>query len=268
MMNKKPLVSVIMGVYNCADVMHKSIESIQAQTYDNWELILCDDCSTDNTFEVAQKYAENDNRIIVIRNEKNSKLPFTLNHCLKHAKGLYVARMDADDLCFPDRFEKQVEILNNHPEYAVVGGTIIPYDENCEKAPRQPKERPEATDLIGDVPFYHPTIMMRKSVYDDLGGYIISKRTIKGQDMDMWFRFYAKGYKGYNIQEPILKYHESISDYKKKRNFSAAWGMVQTRLIGFRLNKIPFIYYPFAFKPLISVMIPRKIMYRLHNKNK
>lgn len=267
-MNNKPLVSVIMGVYNCADVMHKSIESIQAQTYDNWELILCDDCSTDNTLAIAQKYAENDSRITVICNEKNSKLPYTLNHCLKYANGLYVARMDADDVCLPDRFEKQVKILNEHPEYAVVGGSIIPYDEESEKMPRIPKEKPETKDLIGDVPFYHPTIMMRKAVYDDLGGYVISKRTAKGQDMDMWFRFYAKGYKGYNIQEPILKYHESISDYKKKRNFSAAWGMTQTRLLGFKLNKISPIYLPFAFKPIFSVLVPRKIMYLLHNRKK
>ena len=265
-MTKKPLVSIIIGAYNCAESLSISIKSILEQKYTNWELIICDDCSTDNTYEVACKYANLYKRITVIRNSENMKLAYTLNQCLSVVSGKYVARMDADDVCLPDRLTKQVQILEKHPEYAVVGGGIIPYNEHSEKKPRIPKEIPQVKDLIKDVPFYHPTIMMRKSVYDDLGGYTVEKRTTKGQDMDLWFRFFAKGYKGYNIQSPVLKYHESLEDYKAKRNYDAAWGMVQTRYIGFKLNHIQLYFYTFIFKPVISVTIPRKIMYKLHNR--
>lgn len=265
-MNEKPLVSIIMGAYNCEDSLRDCVKSIQDQTYENWEFIICDDCSTDQTYIVAESLATKDSRIIVIQNEKNSKLPATLNHCLRVAKGKYVARMDADDISLPNRFDQQVKFLEAHPEIAVVGGAIIPFDDYSEKRPRVPKRNPKPKDMVKDVPFYHPTIMMKKEVYEQLGGYTEAKRTIKGQDADLWFRFYANGYVGYNIQEPVLKYHESIDDYKKKRNYTAAWGMTQTRLIGFRLNKLPLYLYPFVLKPLVAVAMPRKLMHLLHNR--
>lgn len=267
-MNDKPLVSIIMGAYNCEDSLTDCVKSIQNQTYDNWEFIICDDCSTDRTYKVVKSLAAQDSRIVVIQNKENSKLPATLNHCLKVAKGKYVARMDADDICLPDRLAQQVEYLESHSEVAVVGGAIIPFDDISEKRPRVPKEHPKAKDMVKDVPFYHPTIMMRKEVYDQLGGYTEAKRTIKGQDADLWFRFYANGYIGYNLQKPVLKYHESIDDYKKKRNYTAAWGMTQTRFIGFKLNKFPFYLYPLTLKPLVAVAIPRKLMHLLHNRKK
>lgn len=267
-MNDKPLVSIIMGAYNCEDSLTDCVKSIQNQTYDNWEFIICDDCSTDRTYKVAKSLATQDSRIVVIQNKENSKLPTTLNHCLKVAKGKYVARMDADDICLPDRLAQQVEYLESHSEVAVVGGAIIPFDDISEKRPRVPKEHPKAKDMVKDVPFYHPTIMMRKEVYDQLGGYTEAKRTIKGQDADLWFRFYANGYIGYNLQKPVLKYHESIDDYKKKRNYTTAWGMTQTRFIGFKLNKFPFYLYLLTLKPLVAVAIPRKLMHLLHNRKK
>lgn len=263
---REPLVSVIMGLYNTAESLPASIDSILAQTYTNWELIMCDDCSTDNTYEVAKAYADKYDNIKLIKNEKNSRLAFTLNHCLEHATGEYVARMDTDDVAMPDRFMKQVAFLNENPEYAVVASAIIPFDSNGEREARVPKEYPVARDMKRGVHFFHPTIMMRKEAYDALDGYYVSKRTEKGQDLDLWFRFYAKGLKGYNIQEPLLKYHESVDDYKKKRNLKYSWGMTKTSLHGFKINKFPIYLYPWAFRQLISALIPRKIMFLYHKK--
>lgn len=264
----KPLVSVIMGIYNTADSLPMSIQSILDQTYTNWELIMCDDCSTDNTYEVALEYAKKYDNIKVVRNKENKRLAYSLNHCLKYAQGEYVARMDADDICLPERFEKQVMFLNNNPEYMVVGSTIIPYDEEGDREPRMIKEYPVARDMKRGVTFFHPTIMMRKEGYDALEGYYVSHRTRKGQDLDMWFRFYAKGFKGYNIQEPLLKYHESLDDYKKKRNLSYSWGMTKTALHGFKLNHFPFYLYPWAFKDTVSALLPRWLRFKRHKKAK
>lgn len=264
-MSSGPLVSVIMGVYNCEKEIEQCISSIQKQTYKNWELIICDDCSTDYTFEIVRSIANGDSRINIIKNEKNRKLAYSLNQCLKYAKGKYIARMDADDIALPFRIEKQVVFLNEHPEYAVVGSGLIPFDEFNESKPRIPKEEPKVLDMLKDVPFYHPTIMVRREVYTSLNGYTVSKRTVRGQDMDLWFRFFAAGYKGYNLQEALLKYHESMQDYNKT-GIRISLRAVQTKLIGFRINDFPIYLYPFALKPVITSLIPKKIMYLYHHK--
>lgn len=263
-----PLVSVIMGIYNCADSLNACIGSLLAQTYTNWELIMCDDCSTDNTYEVAKSISEKHSNITVIRNPENKKLAYSLNACLALAKGEYVARMDADDLCMPERFEKQVAFLQAHPYIDVVGSAIIIYDENGDRETREISEFPVARDLIRSTTFFHPTIMMKKSCYDALGGYTVAKRTRKGQDVDLWFRFFANGYKGANIKDPLLKYHDGLFDYKKKRKFRYSWDMTKTRLIGFRNNKFPIHLYPLAFRPIISVMVPSKIIQFYHKKRR
>ena len=127
--NQDIKVSVLMGIYNCADTLAESIESILNQTHSNIEFIMCDDGSTDNTYEIANKYAKKDSRIVLLRNEQNITLGPTLNKCLEHATGKYCARMDGDDVSVPDRFEKQVAFLESHPEFDAVGSFMQIYAE-------------------------------------------------------------------------------------------------------------------------------------------
>ena len=103
-----PKISVLMGIYNCADTLPQAVASIQKQTYPNWELILCDDGSSDHTYEVAQALAAKDDRIVLLHNDRNLGLNQTLNACLAVATGDYIARMDGDDDCVPVRFEQQL----------------------------------------------------------------------------------------------------------------------------------------------------------------
>ena len=124
----EPLVSIIMGVYNAEKTMQDSIDSILQQTYTKWEFIICDDGSTDNTYSELQKKYEGDDRFVIIKNEENSGLPFTLNHCIKHCSGDYIARMDADDISYPDRFEKQLDYLYKHPEISFVSSCVDIFD--------------------------------------------------------------------------------------------------------------------------------------------
>ena len=86
----KPLVSIIMGVYNGEDTIEKCVNSIFSQTYDNWEFIICDDCSTDDTYYILKKIQRRDNRILLLHNKKNKRLAATLNYCLQYAKGKYI----------------------------------------------------------------------------------------------------------------------------------------------------------------------------------
>ena len=109
-----PSVSVIMGIYNCADTLNEAIDSILNQTFRDWELIMCDDGSQDNTYELAQQYVQRyPEQIVLLKNEKNMGLNHTLNRCLQAASGEYIARMDADDLCSRDRFETEINVLKN-----------------------------------------------------------------------------------------------------------------------------------------------------------
>lgn len=267
MNNLTDKVSVIMGIYNCGDTLERCIESLISQTYTNWELIMCDDGSTDNTLETAIFYEKKYDNIVLLKNETNSGLAYSLNQCLKYCNGNYVARMDSDDICLSERFEEQVKFLSENKQYHVVGSSIILFDEKGVKGIRKVKKLPVKEDIIQNVPHIHPTIMMRKEVYDKLEGYTVSSRTRRGQDLDLWFRFYANGFKGYNIQKPLLKYHESVDDYKK-RDLKTAFKITQTIYIGYRMIDMPIKNYIYMFKPIISALMPNKLMYLYHKRNK
>ena len=110
-MKNRPLISVLMGIYNCAETLEDAVRCIMQQTYTNWELIICDDCSSDKTLEIALQLASKDKRIYVLKNAVNMTLAPSLNKCLSEAHGKYIARMDGDDVCALDRFEKELLFL-------------------------------------------------------------------------------------------------------------------------------------------------------------
>ena len=113
-----PRISVIMGIHNCEKTLREAVDSICRQTYTNWELILWDDGSTDGTYKIAQEYAaEYPDRIRAFHDRENRKLSHALNECLCRAEGELIARMDGDDVSRPERLEKQVRYLQEHPEY-------------------------------------------------------------------------------------------------------------------------------------------------------
>ena len=121
MHGKNPVISVIMGIYNCGDTLSEAIECIVNQTFSDWELIMCDDGSNDDTYEIAISYKEKyPEKIIVLQNEKNRGLNYTLNKCLKQARGKYIARMDGDDRCDRERFAIEINVLEKEPEIAIV----------------------------------------------------------------------------------------------------------------------------------------------------
>ena len=262
---KEPLVSIIMGVYNEEKNVSKCIESILNQSYENWELIICDDCSKDRTKEIIDNYSIIDNRIIVISNEKNLRLAASLNRCLKKARGKYIARMDADDECIPDRILIQVEFLENNKDIDCVGCNRIVFDDDGDIGIRTIDEIPKKETLLLTTPFAHPTIMMRKEVYDYLGGYRTSKETMRAEDLDLWFRFFANGFKGYNIQKCLYRYHESENDIKK-RNIKAAIGTTKVFINGYKLLGFPLYKYPFALKPIITSLLPNRFVKKYHKR--
>lgn len=259
--NENILVSVLMGIFNCADTLAESIESVLAQTHTNFELIMCDDGSTDDTYNVAKRYADKDERIVLLKNEKNITLGPTLNKCLSYAKGKYCARMDGDDLSTPDRFEKQVTFLESNPQFDVVGSFMQIY--GTEKLRVMP-EFPEIEFLAKSNPCCHATIMMRTEVYREIGGYSSAPELTRIEDVDLFWKFYLAGHKAANIQEPLYIVRENQSTFKRRKakfSFTVA-AYVAKRC---REAKLPLKSGIYVLKPIIVSLVPNNFVRYYHN---
>lgn len=270
-MREKPKVSIIMGIYNCENTLSEAIESILHQTYTNWELIMCDDGSTDGTYSKAHKYVNlHPEKIILIQNEKNKGLNYTLNHCLKYVRGEYVARMDGDDISLPERLEKEVGFLDTHAEYAVVSTPMIYFDADGEWGSGIAIETPQISDFVFHAPFHcHAPCMIRKEAYMAVDGYTVDKRLLRFEDCNLWYKLYAAGYRGYNLQEPLYKMRDDRNAYHRRTPAARMRG-VYVQWVGFRLIKMPLKYYPYLviefLKGVAIVLMPEKIYTKLHRK--
>lgn len=259
-------VSVLLATYNCEKTVAQSIDSILSQTFEDWECVICDDCSADSTYEVICSYRDRyPDKFIILKNDINSKLSFSLNRCIEAADGEYLARMDADDIALPERFKQEVEFLDSHPDYAAVGSVTTLFDENGDYGIAEYPEYPDKYTLYRQVPFAHPAVMVRKSAYEKLNGYTVSKRTVRSQDYDLWFRFYAAGFKGYNIQTPLLRFRED-KNAVKRRTAKVRFNATRTLIKGYRMLNYPVYYYLKAFKPMMKILVPTKLIYIYHSK--
>lgn len=254
-MNDK--ISVIMATYNCEKTVSKAIDSILAQTYENWVMIICDDGSTDATLEILRRYErEYPGKFVIIQNEKNSKLPYSLNHCLKYVQTDLVARMDGDDWSTPDRFEKQVAFLMTHPEYDLVGTGVVFHDGEKKIASFIKTPEPTKETMLKDNAFSHATIMTYKRVYDALGGYSLDPSVVRVEDTDLWCRFLAAGFKGYNLPDELYVILED-ANAAKRRTFRARLNSARTRHRGYKLMGFkgwtcwkPYFTVLYAFVPV------------------
>ena len=223
-------VDIIMGIYNCEDYLCESIDSILEQTFNGWRLIICDDKSTDKSLEIVEDYARRyPKKIIVLRNNKNMGLNYTLNKCLKETSADYIARQDGDDLSVATRLEKEVSFLDNHKEYAMVSSNMILFDERGVWGKTQRAEKPKKEDFINGTPFCHAPCMIRREVIMELGGYSEDVSTIRVEDYDLWFRMYLDGYVGYNFQKCLYKMRDDKSAAKRRT--------IRNRINEFKLKK-------------------------------
>ena len=201
----KKRISILMAVYNCADTLEEAIDSLYNQTYKDFKLILCDDGSTDNTYKIAQSYANKYDNIVLLKNEKNLKLGASLNRCLEHADTEYVARMDGDDISLPTRFEKEINFLDTHPEYAVVSCPMIHFDETGDWGKGKAEATPNKYSFKKGTPHAHAPCMIRTSVLKEVQGYTVNKYLARVEDYYLWYKVYKAGYVGYNLQEHLYK---------------------------------------------------------------
>lgn len=257
-------ISVIMGIYNCATTLVEALDSLYAQTYQNFKIILCDDGSTDNTYQIAAEYAKKHDNIILIKNDQNKGLNYTLNHCLEYADTEYVARMDGDDISLPTRFEKEIAFLDSHPEYAIVSCPMIYFDENGDYKVGQTKSTdPIKRDFILSTPFCHAPCMVRSIAYKAVNGYSVDKRLIRVEDYHLWFKMYAAGYKGHNLSEPLYKMRDD-RNATRRRTLSNRLNEVYVKHIGYKMLQLPIYSQIYAIRPLLVWLLPNPIYNYLH----
>lgn len=257
-----PEVSVIMPVYNMAEdiqLLKAAVASIKNQTYKEWELIICDDGSTDTTMRAVKQIAGKDARIRVIRNQKNRGAGYARNACIRASAGKYIAVMDADDISEPQRLEKQAAFLDQHPEYALVGCNARMIDSRGIWGERILEENPVKESFLSTLPFVHPSVMLRREVIEELHGYAVTKLTRRVEDYEFLMRLYACGYKGYNMQEMLFSYREDLDSYKK-RTYSCRIDESRVRYQGFLKLGILKGNFRYVLKPVFVGMVPAGIM--------
>lgn len=214
---KKPLVSVLMPNYNGEKYISEAIESILKQTYSNFEFIIIDDCSTDDSWKIIQKYAKKDKRIKAYRNEENLKIVRTRNKLfsLANKKTKYYAIFDSDDISLPDRLKEEVNFLEKNKEYGVVGSNIILINEKSKVIGKRNYvlSWEKMKKVMGRYdPIAQPSVMIRKKVIDLVGKY--NEKYTRCQDYELWMRIGTK-VKIRNLKKPLIKYRISSTQGKR-----------------------------------------------------
>jgi glycosyltransferase involved in cell wall biosynthesis len=228
-LNENPLVSIMMPARNAGRYLANTIASIQKQTYENWELIFVDDGSTDDTLSVIQNIAINEPRIRVF------PMPYggrgrARNTCVEQIRGEFLAVCDADDVSFPDRFEKQVRYLQRHKEIGGVGSAWVPFATEYPGEPTPVRSFPSEPSQLRKafankkMRFHNATVMLRSDLFGKYGGYNVELR--RAQDYEFFSRLSRNGILFASLPEPLLFYRQeaevpSITYFRENGMFMA-----------------------------------------------
>lgn len=264
---KQPLISVIMGIYNCEDTLEEAVESIINQSITDWELIMCDDGSSDSTYSVAQKIAYlYSDKIILLKNEKNMGLNYTLNKCLEASKGFYIARMDGDDRCDPVRFKKELDVLLHESDISIVSSDMQYFDESGIWGYISHPTYPERKDFLYGTPFCHAPCLVRREAFMAVKGYSESKKLLRVEDYHLWIKMYQNGYKGKNIHEPLYQMRDDRNAYSR-RKFRYRLNEAYVKILAIKELKLPLWGWIFVMRPLVVGLLPKPLYHILHKYN-
>ena len=211
---EKKLVSIIMPTYNCAKFIGRTIESVINQTYENWELIIVDDCSKDNTEEVVKEYIEKDNRIKYYKFETNQGAAMARTESMKRAKGNYMAFLDSDDLWYKDKLEKQLKfMIDNNYNFTCTAYEQIDEADNLIGKIIKTKVKADYNRILLDCPVGNSTVMYN---VDELGRFEVPNIRKRNDDA-LWLQIIKKAKYIYGMDDVLMKYRirsNSISSNK------------------------------------------------------
>jgi len=276
-MENKPFCSVVMPVYNGAETLKEAIDSVLSQTYENFELIIVNDGSTDNTLNIIKSYT--DDRIVIINNEVNQTIVPCLNRGLKESNGKYVIRMDADDICVESRFQKQVLFMEKHPDIGICGSwakSINLEGDNIGLMKYEKDDNIIKFKMLYECHLLHPAIIIRKEILIE-NRLAYNPRHYISEDYDLFTRLidYTKFS---NIQEPLLLYRSTETSLEREttNKLDEYYSEIKLKLfknIGIEINKSQLNLYSlicnqsfFSEKDLLLKAI--KLLEELINANK
>lgn len=254
-----PYISIVMSVYNAEKYLSQAVESILSQSFSDFEFIIIEDCSTDNSLQILKEYEKKDSRIKLIQKPENKGMKGfieNLNIGLKEAKGRYIARMDADDISHLNRLEKQVSFLDKNPDIFMVGSSVNLIDEQSQLI-----KRFEARELDNDiklqmmkkVSMYHPVIMFRNEK-----NIKYREKIYYCEDYDFYLRLIHQNKNFYNFPEPLLDYRilkSSIS--RKDGNFFRALFVEKVKQFYSERKKTgKDSYFNFSPESLLNILTP------------
>ena len=252
-----PRVSIIMGVFNNANTLPEALDSISRQTFSNFELIVCDDGSSDCSLMVLYTYSARDDRLIILHNEVNKGLGYSLNRCIDIARGEFLVRMDADDISVSDRVKKLVDAMDEHPETSVIGSAMELFDENGFWGRTKPILQPTKMQIFTGPAVAHATTIMRKKIIQDVGAYHSACDRYRVEDYDLWCRLTERGHKILNISESLYHCRWEQKGYYHRRKLKHLLGFCTVKVYWCRQLNIGLKgwihisgYYVKAFTPV------------------
>lgn len=200
-----PLVSVVMAVYNGEKYLREAIDSVLTQTFNNFEFIIINDGSSDSSLSIINSYS--DKRIKLINNDLNKGLIYSLNSGIDASSGRYIARMDADDICLQERFKKQFEYLELHPNVGVIGCDYLSFSDKHSTYIKSIYKSSEIKSfLLFTATMCHPTLMLRKQILIE-NNLFYSETAKHVEDYDLWCRLILRT-DFYNLNEVLFKYRD------------------------------------------------------------
>lgn len=216
-MTNHPSITVIMSVRNGEKYVEAAIDSILEQSYTDFEFFIMDDGSCDNTLSIITSYAKCSSQIRVFHNKTSQGLPTCLNSMAGHARGKYLARMDADDIAHENRFERQVEFMNLKPDVDVCFANVNLMDDEGQIvcARKVPSSSKSILKLLPYINYFaHPTALLRTSSFREIGGY--DDLFFHGQDWELWQRMVSNGMRLEMINEILLDYRLNMQGNSMK----------------------------------------------------
>jgi len=258
-LGEEPLVSVVTPAYNAARYIREAIESVRAQTYRNFEHIVIDDGSTDETFEIASQFARLDARLCCDRNERNLGIAETRNRGIALARGKYLMWQDADDISLPYRMREQVDLLERNQDVGIVGGGLRIFDETGDLGERMYLTGDAAMRrvIFRHSPVSQPAAMIRMSVLQKCGRYMYPPT----EDLDMLFRI-GRVSRFANLDKVVVRYRESPTSAtsSRLRIMEKNTLMIRRRNLG--------TGYPFSALDLLYNLVQLTALYLLPAKSK
>lgn len=262
------MISIIMGIYNCSSTLVEALDSIIDQTYTNWELIMCDDGSVDDTYMIAQKYIEehSEYKIKLLKHNKNHGLNQTLNDCLQVATGDYIARMDADDISLPTRLEKEIAEFSKDPCLSIVSCSMAHFDENGEWGKNiASNEYPQKRDLVFGTIHAHAPCIVKAEAMKAVQGYSVGKKLLRVEDWHLWLKIYATGRYGKNLSEVLYKMRDD-QNATNRRKFRYRLNEAYVSRMAVKTFKLSKWLYIYSLRFIIVGLLPTPLYNFLHKE--